>query len=49
MHGGASETGAPLGNKNALTHGLHTGDAIVEGRQLQELMRRSRRLFKEIG
>jgi hypothetical protein len=49
MHGGAVESGAPLGNKNALTHGLHTGDAIDQSRQLQDLMRRSRGLLKEIG
>ena len=49
IHGGAVESGAPLGNKNALTHGVHIGEAITENRQLQRFMRRSRKLLKEIG
>jgi hypothetical protein len=48
MHGGAPGSGAPRGNKNALKHGLHTRQAIEERRQLQALMRQSRRLVQEI-
>jgi len=48
MHGGAPGSGAPRGNKNALKHGLFTGEAIAERRQLGELMRRSRELIEKI-
>jgi hypothetical protein len=44
MHGGAPGSGAPRGNKYALKHGLYTRGAIEERRQLQALMRQSRRL-----
>jgi uncharacterized protein YjcR len=49
MHGGAPGSGAPRGNNNALKHGLYTRQAIEERRQLQALMRQSRRLLQEIG
>jgi hypothetical protein len=48
MHGGGAAPGALPGNKNALTHGLYTRDALGERRQVQDLMRKSRRLLKEI-
>jgi hypothetical protein len=48
MHGGSAESGALPGNKNALTNGLHTRENLKERRHLQDLMRRSRRLIKEI-
>ena len=48
MHGGAPGTGAPRGNKNALKHGLYTREAIEKRRQLQGLLRQSRRLIREI-
>jgi uncharacterized protein YjcR len=48
MHGGGAGSGAPPGNKNAFKHGQRSRDAIEERRQVQELMRRSRRLVSEI-
>jgi glucans biosynthesis protein len=48
MHGGAPGSGAPRGNKNALKHGLYTGEAIEERRQLRTLMRQSRLLIQDI-
>jgi hypothetical protein len=48
MHGGGAGSGALPGNKNALKHGLRSRDAINEHCQVQELMRRSRRLVSEI-
>jgi hypothetical protein len=48
MHGGAPGSGAPRGNKNALKHGLFTRDAIVQRRQLRELVRQSRMLLLKI-
>jgi uncharacterized protein YjcR len=49
MHGGAPGSGAPRGNQNALKHGLYTRVAIEERRQLQALIRQSRRFAQEIG
>jgi hypothetical protein len=48
MHGGAPGSGAPRGNKNALKHGLFTGEAIAERRKLRELVRQSRELLLKI-
>jgi len=48
MHGGASGSGAPRGNKNALKHGLYTREAIAERQKIRELMRESRRLLQNI-
>ena len=48
MHGGAPGSGAPRGNKNALKQGLYTREAIEARRQLQGLLRQSRRLVSEI-
>lgn len=30
MHGGARGSGAPLGNRNAIKHGLYTKDALED-------------------
>jgi hypothetical protein len=49
MHGGAPGSGAPRGNQNALKHGMYTREAVEQRRQLQELMRQSRRLIQDIG
>jgi hypothetical protein len=42
MHGGASESGAPIGNKNAWRHGHYTAAAIARRRELSELIRTAR-------
>jgi len=39
MHGGASGSGAPLGNQNALKHGRFTGDKKAERRRMSEQLR----------
>jgi hypothetical protein len=39
MHGGASGSGAPIGNKHALRHGHYTAEAIARRRELAELIR----------
>ena len=41
MHGGATGSGAPPGNRNALKHGRYTRDRIEFGRSLRELLRES--------
>jgi len=46
MHGGATGSGAPRGNRNALKHGLFTREAVEERRAVQDLLRQSRDLLK---
>ena len=48
MHGGAAESGAPIGNQNALKTGLFTREAIEERRALRDLMRSARQLALKI-
>jgi uncharacterized protein YjcR len=48
MHGGAPGSGAPIGNQNALKHGLHSKAAIEERRQVRALIRQSQRLLQDI-
>ena len=48
MHGGAPESGAPTGNRNAVKHGLYTKAAIEERKQLRTLMRDARQLVHRI-
>ena len=49
MHGGAQGSGAPLGNRNAVKHGLNTRAAIEERKQLRTLMRDARKLLHGIA
>jgi glucans biosynthesis protein len=42
MHGGAFGSGAPIGNKNALRHGLYTTEAVARRREISELIRMAR-------
>jgi hypothetical protein len=48
MHGGAKGSGAPLGNRNALKHGLHTREAIAERRAVRQLIRDAQQFLQEI-
>jgi len=48
MHGGAQGSGAPKANQNACKHGLFTGDAIAERRQIQALLCEARKLLEEM-
>ena len=48
MHGGAHGSGAPRANQNARKHGLFTGDAIAERRQIQALLGEARKLLEEM-
>ncbi len=38
MHGGAQGSGAPRANQNARKHGLFTGDAIAERREIRAVL-----------
>jgi hypothetical protein len=48
MHGGAPESGAPRGNRNARRHGLFTGKAIAEREQIGALLDEARKLLQEM-
>ena len=48
MHGGAQGSGAPRANRNARKHGLFTGEAIAERRQIQVLLDEARKLLEEM-
>jgi hypothetical protein len=48
MHGGATGSGAPLGNRNALKHGHYTAKAIAARRAIRALLRESRELVQAI-
>jgi hypothetical protein len=48
MHGGAPGSGAPGGNHNARRHGLFTGGAIAERKQIEALLAEARKLLQEM-
>ena len=48
MHGGAQGSGAPKANRNARKHGLFTGDAIAERKQVQSLLGEARKLLERM-
>jgi uncharacterized protein YjcR len=48
MHGGAHESGAPKGNRNALRHGRFARDVIAERERIQDLLAEARALLREI-
>ncbi len=49
MHGGARGSGAPIGNQNALKHGMYTKAALEEQRALRQFMREMEESLREIG
>jgi hypothetical protein len=46
MHGGAPGSGAPGGNQNARRHGLFTGEAIAERKQIEAVLGEARKLLQ---
>ena len=48
MHGGGAGSGAPLGNKNALKHGLFTAETLDMGKHINHLIRESRKIIEQI-
>jgi hypothetical protein len=48
MHGGAPESGAPKGNRNARRHGLFTGKAMAEREKMEALLGEARKLLRTI-
>ena len=49
MHGGASGSGAPLGNRNALKGGRYTKGAKADRRALRQLRGAAERLIGEMA
>jgi hypothetical protein len=47
MHGGATGSGAPKGNRNALKHGLRTAEAVARRRRVNNILRDGARLLAE--
>lgn len=42
MHGGAAGSGAPMGNQNALKHGLYTAESKAFTTHVRETLRRGK-------
>ncbi len=49
MHGGASGSGAPRGNANALKHGHYTRAALEERQMLSRMLREMRERLQGFG
>ena len=49
MHGGAPNSGAPLGDRNAFKHGHYVRAAVNLRLRMQDLARRAHRLAREMG
>ncbi len=49
MHGGAKGSGAPLGNRNAVRHGLYSRESLARRRLVNRLLRDGARLLNRIG
>jgi uncharacterized protein YjcR len=48
MHGGAKGSGAPMGNTNALKHGMYTKAALEEQNVLRRMIREMEESLLEI-
>src|SRR5215471_3794421 len=48
LHGGAPGSGAPVGNRNRLTHGRYTAAAIAERKAIRTLLKQSRAHLQEM-
>ena len=49
MHGGATGSGAPKNNKNAVKHGGYTREALKERADMRAIVTEGKRLLKELG
>jgi hypothetical protein len=46
MHGGATGSGAPAGNRNAFRHGRYAGEMLEFRRAVRELLREADELIE---
>jgi len=49
MHGGAENSGAPKGNKNAFKHGHYSEESLQRKREVTQFFRGYKKLMKEIN
>lgn len=49
MHGGAAGSGAPLGNRNAVTHGFYTEEARAARAEQKALLRAAYKTLHELS
>lgn len=47
MHGGASGSGAPKGNQNALKHGMYTRENLEFHKHMRELLREGKEMIEK--
>jgi hypothetical protein len=47
LHGGATGSGAPIGNQNRLKHGLYCASAVAERRTLQAYLKEMQDMVKQ--
>jgi hypothetical protein len=47
MHGGAKGSGAPVGNHNALKHGMYTRESLELQAHVRELLREGKKIIEK--
>ena len=47
MHGGAKGSGAPVGNHNALKHGMYTRESLELQGHVRELLREGKKIIEK--
>jgi uncharacterized protein YjcR len=47
MHGGAKGSGAPIGNRNALKHGMYTRESLEFNKHIRDLLREGKELIEK--
>lgn len=47
MHGGAKGSGAPMGNQNALKHGLYTHEMLEFKKHIRELLNDGKEMIEK--
>lgn len=47
MHGGAKGLGAPIGNQNALTHGMYARESLEFSKHIRDLLREGKELIEK--
>ena len=48
MHGGAAGSGAPVGNQNALKHGMYSRDTLEFKKHIRTLLRDGRDAIEKL-
>ena len=48
MHGGAQGSGAPMGNQNALQHGMYSRDTLEFKKHMRKLLRDGRDAIEKL-